>query len=73
MTNEIDQSEEAKKECERVVERVRADSHVRGRTRSPFMREVSQKYIDGEITVEQAIEMAKKHHTRVADEAGPPF
>jgi hypothetical protein len=38
-----------------------------------FIRKMSQRYIVGEISAEQAIELAKAHHSRVLDESCPPF
>lgn len=38
-----------------------------------FIRKMSQRYIQGEINAEQAIELAQAHHRKVLDESGPPF
>jgi hypothetical protein len=34
---------------------------------------MSQRYIQGEINAEQAIELAQAHHSKVLNESGPPF
>lgn len=73
MSLEIDRSDEAKAKRAKAVKYVEGDSIVGGRTQSAFMRAISQRYIDGEITVPEAIELAKKHHMRVQEEQGPPF
>ncbi len=38
-----------------------------------FIRKMSQRYIKGEISAEQAVELAQGHHKQVLDESGPPF
>lgn len=38
-----------------------------------FMRNLSRRYIDGEITAEQAIELSQEQRKRVSEDAGPPF
>jgi hypothetical protein len=34
---------------------------------------MSKRYIKGEISAEQAVELAQGHHKQVLDESGPPF
>lgn len=73
MPSEINRSDEAKAKRAEAVRFAEGDAAVGGRTHSPFMKALSQKYIDGEITIPEAIEMAKNHHMRVQEEQGPPF
>lgn len=37
------------------------------------IRKMSQRYIVGDISAEQAIELAQAHHRKVLEESGPPF
>lgn len=73
MEHQIDHSVKAKADRARLVQEFDDDAARQGITQSPFMKALSQRFIDGEVTFSEAMELAKKHHEQVERESPSPF
>lgn len=73
MENQIVHSEKARADRARLVQEFDDDAARQGIIQSPFMKALGKRFIDGEVTFSEAMELAKNHHEQVERESPSPF
>ena len=73
VTNQIDHSDKGRADRARLVQEFDDDAKRQGIQQSPFMKALGQRYIEGEVTFSEAMEIAKRHHEEVERESPSPF
>ena len=71
--NQTDHSDKARADRARLVQEFDDDATRQGIKQSPFMKELGQRYIEGEVTFSEAMEIAKRYHEEVERESPSPF
>lgn len=73
MINQTDHSDKARADRARLVKEFDDDATRQGIVQSPFMKDLSRRYIEGEVTFSEAMKIAKHHHEQVERESPSPF
>lgn len=73
MKANIELSDKKRADRARLVQEFDDDAVRQGITQSPFMKSLGQRYIEGEISFSEAMELAKHHHEQIERESPAPF